>query len=151
MSVPPSFLAFLIERYSPDSPQALLDRVRLKALLFLSSSSKYDVEDAKKELEAMEVKGLKGLVLERAVVYGKVSLSFADFCRCCQHSHSGLPPYVSCTWIVKLSRCSCTAWATLLRPTPTACKRATHYRKPRYAHAPPSSACRSRVGDGELR
>ncbi|GAA6019435.1 hypothetical protein JCM8202_001808 [Rhodotorula sphaerocarpa] len=73
-SAPPSLLGFLVSRYSPDKPHALLDRVRLKALLFLSSSAKYDVEHAKTELEAMETKGLKGLTLMRAVVYGKLHL-----------------------------------------------------------------------------
>lgn len=72
-SSPPSFLEFLASRYSPDAPLALLNRIRLKALLFLDSSTKYDLEDAKKQLEAMEMKGLKGLTLERAVVYGKVT------------------------------------------------------------------------------
>lgn len=71
-SAPPTFLHFLAARYSPDAPRALLNRIRLKALLFLNSSTKYDPEDAKKELEAMEMRGLRGLTLERAVVYGKV-------------------------------------------------------------------------------
>lgn len=74
-SNPPTFLAFLTSRYSVDSSRALLDRVRLKAALFLSASTKYDVQAAKHELEEMEVKGLKGLTLERAIVYGKVRLT----------------------------------------------------------------------------
>ncbi|BGP09381.1 hypothetical protein JCM10049v2_005249 [Rhodotorula toruloides] len=73
-SNPPTFLAFLTSRYSVDSSRALLDRVRLKAALFLSASTKYDVQAAKHELEEMEVKGLKGLTLERAIVYGKLQL-----------------------------------------------------------------------------
>ncbi|GAA5879657.1 hypothetical protein JCM3774_002398 [Rhodotorula dairenensis] len=73
-SSPPTFLHFLASRYSPDAPRALLNRIRLKALLFLNSSTKYDLEDAKKELEAMETRGLRGLTLERAVVYGKLHL-----------------------------------------------------------------------------
>lgn len=71
-STPPTFLAFLTSRYSTDAPRALLDRVRLKAALFLSGSTKYDVQAAKQELEEMEVRGLRGLTLERAIVYGKV-------------------------------------------------------------------------------
>uniref|UniRef100_A0A0K3C490 BY PROTMAP: gi/472583522/gb/EMS21155.1/ TGF beta receptor associated protein [Rhodosporidium toruloides NP11] gi/647396884/emb/CDR39543.1/ RHTO0S04e06238g1_1 [Rhodosporidium toruloides] n=1 Tax=Rhodotorula toruloides TaxID=5286 RepID=A0A0K3C490_RHOTO len=73
-SNPPTFLAFLTSRYSADSSRALLDRVRLKAALFLSGSTKYDVQAAKQELEEMEVKGLRGLTLERAIVYGKLHL-----------------------------------------------------------------------------
>lgn len=46
--------------------------MRLKAILFLGASSKYDVAAMKQELEEMEVKGLRGLTLERAIVYGKV-------------------------------------------------------------------------------
>lgn len=49
--------------------------MRLKAILFLGTSSKYDVAAMKQELEEMEVKGLRGLMLERAIVYGKVSSS----------------------------------------------------------------------------
>ncbi|BGP33373.1 hypothetical protein JCM10296v2_005173 [Rhodotorula toruloides] len=73
-SNPPAFLAFLTARSSADSSRALLDRVRLKAALFLSGSTKYDVQAAKQELEEMEVKGLRGLTLERAIVYGKLHL-----------------------------------------------------------------------------
>ncbi|GAA5867831.1 hypothetical protein JCM8547_003390 [Rhodosporidiobolus lusitaniae] len=73
-STPPSYLSFLTSCYSPSSPHSLLDRVRLKALLFLGGSSKYDVQGAKKELEEMEVRGLRGLTLERVVVYGKLKL-----------------------------------------------------------------------------
>ncbi|ORY74073.1 hypothetical protein BCR35DRAFT_293491 [Leucosporidium creatinivorum] len=73
-SPPPSFLSFLVSRYSSDSPNAQFDRVRLKAILFLGASSKYDVTAMKKELEEMEVKGLRGLTLERAIVYGKLNL-----------------------------------------------------------------------------
>ncbi|GAA6028594.1 hypothetical protein JCM8097_007301 [Rhodosporidiobolus ruineniae] len=73
-STPPTFLSFLTSRYSPSSPFAELDRVRLKALLFLGASSKYDVQGAKKELEEMEMRGERGLVLERVVVYGKLRL-----------------------------------------------------------------------------
>lgn len=72
-SSPPTFLSFLTSRYSPESHFALLDRVRLKAILFLSTSSKYDVQDAKRELEELEMRGLRGLTLERIIVYGKVS------------------------------------------------------------------------------
>ncbi|GAA6015822.1 hypothetical protein JCM10207_008808 [Rhodosporidiobolus poonsookiae] len=70
----PSFLSFLSSRYDSSSPHAALDRVRLKALLFLGGSSKYDLQGAKADLEEMEIKGLKGLTLERAVVYGKLRL-----------------------------------------------------------------------------
>ncbi|GAA5915979.1 hypothetical protein JCM6882_003485 [Rhodosporidiobolus microsporus] len=73
-STPPTSLSFLTTRYDPSSPHALLDRVRLKALIFLGGSSKYDVQGAKKELEEMEVRGLRGLALERVVVYGKLRL-----------------------------------------------------------------------------
>ncbi|GJN90241.1 hypothetical protein Rhopal_003240-T1 [Rhodotorula paludigena] len=73
-SAPPSFLSFLTNRYDPDSPHALLDRVRLKAILFLGSSSKYDLQGAKKEFEEMEVKGQRGLTLERVIIYGKLCL-----------------------------------------------------------------------------
>ncbi|GAA5825001.1 hypothetical protein JCM11251_006058 [Rhodosporidiobolus azoricus] len=73
-TAPPTFLSFLTTSYDTSSPHALLDRVRLKALIFLACSSKYDISGAKKELEAMEVKGLRGLTLERVVVYGKLHL-----------------------------------------------------------------------------
>lgn len=46
--------------------------MRLKAILFLANSSNYDVTGVKKDLEEMEVNGLRGLTLERAIVYGKV-------------------------------------------------------------------------------
>ncbi|GAA5933539.1 uncharacterized protein JCM15063_001342 [Sporobolomyces koalae] len=71
---PPTFLSFLTTRYSSESRFALLDRVRLKAILFLSHSTKYDVSDAKRELEDLEVKGARGLTLERTIVYGKLKL-----------------------------------------------------------------------------
>ncbi|GAA5972182.1 hypothetical protein JCM11641_002531 [Rhodosporidiobolus odoratus] len=73
-SSPPAFLSFLTSRYDPSYPHALLDRVRLKAILFLGSSSKYDLQGAKQELEEMEMRGLRGLVLERVIVYGKLHL-----------------------------------------------------------------------------
>ncbi|GAA5872000.1 hypothetical protein JCM1840_004768 [Sporobolomyces johnsonii] len=73
-SSPPSFLSFLTSHYDPNSPHAHLDRVRLKAILFLSGSSKYDVQGAKADLEDMEMKGLRGLTLERVIVYGKLRL-----------------------------------------------------------------------------
>lgn len=79
-SAPPSFLSFLTNRYDPDSPHALLDRVRLKAILFLGSSSKYDLQGAKKEFEEMEVKGQRGLTLERVIIYGKVRLHRGNVC-----------------------------------------------------------------------
>ena len=68
----PSFLSFLVSRYSVESAHAHFDRVRLKAILFLGTSSKYDVSGMKTDLEEMEMKGLRGLTLERAIVYGKV-------------------------------------------------------------------------------
>ncbi|CEQ41527.1 SPOSA6832_03250, partial [Sporobolomyces salmonicolor] len=73
-SSPPSFLSFLTSHYDPNSPHAHLGRVRLKAILFLSGSSKYDVQGAKADLEEMEMKGLRGLTLERVIVYGKLRL-----------------------------------------------------------------------------
>ena len=71
-STPPSFLAFLASRYDPSSVHASFDLARLKTILFLSTSSKYDVPGTKQELDEMELKGLKGLTMERVVVYGKV-------------------------------------------------------------------------------
>ena len=71
-SIPPSFLFFLASRFTTTSPQATFDRVRLKAILFLNNSPNYDVAAAKKELDEMEVRGFRGLTLERAIVYGKV-------------------------------------------------------------------------------
>jgi hypothetical protein len=41
----------------------------------LGTSSNYDLAGTKKELEGMEMRGLKGLTLERAIVYGRVSTS----------------------------------------------------------------------------
>ncbi|GAA5826426.1 hypothetical protein JCM10212_004903, partial [Sporobolomyces blumeae] len=73
-SNPPTFLSYLTSRYRPDGPHATVDRVRLKAILFLSTSNKYDVEDAKRELEELERNGSTGLTLERIVVYGKLKL-----------------------------------------------------------------------------
>ncbi|GAA6016850.1 hypothetical protein JCM11491_001827 [Sporobolomyces phaffii] len=78
-SPPASFLDFLTAQYSAsisadDSRFSLLDRVRLKAILFLSTSSKYDVQDAKRQLEEMEMNGFRGLTLERVIVYGKLKL-----------------------------------------------------------------------------
>ncbi|GAA6055225.1 hypothetical protein JCM3770_000723 [Rhodotorula araucariae] len=73
-STPPTFLSFLASRYSPNEPYALLDRVRLKAILFLGSSSTYDVEGVKADLEEMEMRGMRGLALERVIVYGKLRL-----------------------------------------------------------------------------
>ena len=70
---PPSFLAYLTSRYSEDSELALFDRVRLKTILFLRTSTKYDVAQIKRVLDEMEMTGLRGLTLERAIVYGKVS------------------------------------------------------------------------------
>ncbi|BGP17675.1 hypothetical protein JCM10213v2_005713 [Rhodosporidiobolus nylandii] len=75
----PTFLSFLTSRYSASSPHALLNRVRLKALLFLGASSKYDVEGAKQDLDEMEMEGMRGLTLERAVVYGKLHLDRQAF------------------------------------------------------------------------
>lgn len=71
-SSPPTLLSFLTSRYSAEGPHALLDRVRLKAILFLNTSAKYDVPSAKTDLEEIEVKGMRGLTLERVIVYGKV-------------------------------------------------------------------------------
>ncbi|GAA5904811.1 hypothetical protein JCM8208_001362 [Rhodotorula glutinis] len=80
----PTFLSFLASRYSAsissadgDSatpPHALLDRVRLKAILFLGHSTQYDVQSAKADLEEIEMKGMRGLTLERVIVYGKLGL-----------------------------------------------------------------------------
>ncbi|KAI5477112.1 TGF beta receptor associated protein [Pseudohyphozyma bogoriensis] len=71
-TAPPTFLSFIAERYSPNSSQITFDRVRLKTILFLGKSKNYDVAGTKKDLEEMEVKGLRGLTLERAIVYGKL-------------------------------------------------------------------------------
>lgn len=71
-TTPPSFLAFLASRYDSSSVHASFDLARLKTILFLSTSSKYDVAGTKQELDEMELKGLKGLTMERVVVYGKV-------------------------------------------------------------------------------
>ncbi|TNY19371.1 hypothetical protein DMC30DRAFT_448017 [Rhodotorula diobovata] len=73
-SSPPTLLSFLTSRYSAEGPHALLDRVRLKAILFLNTSAKYDVPSAKTDLEEIEVKGMRGLTLERVIVYGKLHL-----------------------------------------------------------------------------
>ena len=70
---PPSFLHFLVSRYDLASPHVDFDRVRLKTILFLATSVNYDVAGTKKELEELELKGLRGLTLERAIVYGKVT------------------------------------------------------------------------------
>lgn len=72
---PPSFLAFLTSQFSLDSPRVDFDRVRLKTILFLATSTNYDVPEVKKELEDLEMKGLRGLTLERAILYGKVRRS----------------------------------------------------------------------------
>lgn len=72
LSSPPSFLFFLASRFAADSSHATFDRVRLKTILFLATSSNYDVTGTKQDLEGMEVKGLRGLTLERALVYGRV-------------------------------------------------------------------------------
>lgn len=71
-SSPPSFLGFLTSQYYLSSEHAMFDSVRLKAILFLRASSRYDVTSVKKDLEDMEKRGLRGLTLERAIVYGKV-------------------------------------------------------------------------------
>ncbi|KAK4698396.1 vacuolar protein sorting-associated protein 3, partial [Phenoliferia sp. Uapishka_3] len=73
-SSPPSFLYFLASRFTTTSPHGTFDRVRLKAILFLNSSANYDVAATKKVLDDMEVRGLRGLTLERAIVYGKLRL-----------------------------------------------------------------------------
>lgn len=73
-SSPATFLSFLTSRYDPTSPHANFDLARLKTILFLSTSANYDIPGTKKDLEDMELKGLRGLTLERAVVYGKVCL-----------------------------------------------------------------------------
>ncbi|KAL8283319.1 hypothetical protein RQP46_005729 [Phenoliferia psychrophenolica] len=75
-STAPSFLCFLASRFTTtsSSPHETFDRVRLKLVLFLNNSSNYDVAATKKELEDMEVRGLRGLTLERAIVYGKLRL-----------------------------------------------------------------------------
>lgn len=72
-AIPPTFLSYLAAQYTPESTHAAFDLVRLKTILFLGTSSNYDLPGTKKELEAMEMKGLKGLTLERAIVYGRVS------------------------------------------------------------------------------
>ena len=46
--------------------------MRLKAILFLGHSTQYDVQSAKADLEEIEIKGMRGLTLERVIVYGKV-------------------------------------------------------------------------------
>ncbi|GAA5907483.1 uncharacterized protein JCM6883_001219 [Sporobolomyces salmoneus] len=73
-SIPTTFLSHLTSLYSPSSRFAKLDRIRLKTILFLSTSSKYDLSETKNALEEMEMKGLKGLTLERVIVYGKLKL-----------------------------------------------------------------------------
>ncbi|GAA5852101.1 hypothetical protein JCM9279_005057 [Rhodotorula babjevae] len=81
----PTFLSFLASRYSASiasadlgdnsaPSHALLDRVRLKAILFLGHSTQYDVQSAKADLEEIEMKGMRGLTLERVIVYGKLGL-----------------------------------------------------------------------------
>ncbi|GAA5939746.1 hypothetical protein JCM3775_001615 [Rhodotorula graminis] len=80
----PTFLSFLVSRYSASvsnadgngaaPAHALLDRVRLKAILFLGHSTQYDVQSAKADLEEIEIKGMRGLTLERVIVYGKLGL-----------------------------------------------------------------------------
>ena len=76
---PPSFLHFLVSRYDSASPHVNFDRVRLKTILFLATSVNYDAAGTKKELEELEMKGLRGLTLERAIVYGKVCLAPSEF------------------------------------------------------------------------
>lgn len=69
----PTFLSFISGRFDSNSIHATFDSARLKTILFLSTSSNYDILAIKKSFEDMESKGLRGLTLERAIVYGKVS------------------------------------------------------------------------------
>ncbi|GAA5979077.1 hypothetical protein JCM5350_007058 [Sporobolomyces pararoseus] len=71
-----TFLSFLIDQHSASSQFSSLDQLRLKLILLLSTSSKYDLNDTKTRLEEMEIKnGLKGgLTFERVIIYGKLKL-----------------------------------------------------------------------------
>ncbi|KAM0748698.1 hypothetical protein T439DRAFT_70364 [Meredithblackwellia eburnea MCA 4105] len=71
---PPTFLSYLASSFNPSSENASFDQVRLKTILFLSNSAHYDTAAMKKELDEMELSGLRGLTLERAIVYGKLRL-----------------------------------------------------------------------------
>ncbi|GAA5958846.1 hypothetical protein JCM3765_000755 [Sporobolomyces pararoseus] len=71
-----TFLSFLIEQYSPTCRFSTLDRIRLKTILLLTISNKYDLNDSKTRLEEIEIKNGGGgcLTFERVIVYGKLKL-----------------------------------------------------------------------------
>ncbi|SGZ31858.1 BQ5605_C042g12021 [Microbotryum silenes-dioicae] len=66
-----SFLSFICSRVDHEAPHADFDRVRLKAILFLSTSNNYDLAAIKTKLESGP---RASLVFERAIVYGHLGL-----------------------------------------------------------------------------
>ena len=68
-----SFLSHLTTAFEADATNAQFDRIRMKTILFLGASSKYDFDRVKKRLDDLEMKGNRGLAYERSIVYGKVS------------------------------------------------------------------------------
>ncbi|SCZ87760.1 BZ3500_MvSof-1268-A1-R1_Chr2-3g05228 [Microbotryum saponariae] len=66
-----SFLSFICSRVDHEAPHADFDRVRLKAILFLSTSKNYDLAAIKTKLESGP---RASLVFERAIVYGHLGL-----------------------------------------------------------------------------
>lgn len=62
------FLAYL----SHSTPDSVHKRIRLKTILFLQGSALYDLPEVAKRLEGLEERVSNVLVIERAVVEGKV-------------------------------------------------------------------------------
>ncbi|SCV74998.1 BQ2448_8027 [Microbotryum intermedium] len=67
----PTFLDFLCSRVDGEASHAAFDRVRLKAILFLSTSKNYDLAAIKTKLESGP---RASLLFERAIVYGHLGL-----------------------------------------------------------------------------
>ncbi|KAK4050303.1 hypothetical protein OIV83_003624 [Microbotryomycetes sp. JL201] len=69
-----TLLSHLLARAEPDAIFPEFERARLRLVIFLSHSNEYSRERVKTRLEEMEKRGLRGLTLERAIVYGKLQL-----------------------------------------------------------------------------
>ncbi|KAM0786374.1 hypothetical protein ACM66B_001842 [Microbotryomycetes sp. NB124-2] len=67
-------LNFLLSTFDGEGDHAQFDRTRLKLVVFLAHSSKYSRESVKTRLDELEKRGMRGLTLERVIVYGKLQL-----------------------------------------------------------------------------
>jgi len=106
-----SFLTFLAS-FLPDSPHK---RLRFKTILFIQGSQLYDIDSVRSRLD--HEPALSVLSIERAIIFGKVSLNEFPFCSRSKltHTTSSFPSF-TCT--TKPSTSSLEHYETRSQPKP---------------------------------